>query len=82
MERDKIKLHKILKDLLAPEFVDEALKILLLSSDKWYDSFITEIEKKSYNTACLAIDFAFNDLVERGLLDKKDSSFGFDVNFE
>jgi hypothetical protein len=83
MERDKIELHKILIDLLAPDYVDEALKILLISSDKWYNSFLEEINKKSYNTACIAIDFAYNDLVERGILIKSDDDkFGMDINFE
>lgn len=83
MKRDEIKLHEILKDLLAPEFVDEALKILLLSSDKWYDSFMTEINKKSFNTACIAIDFAYNDLVGRGIIIKSDDDkFGMDISFE
>jgi hypothetical protein len=82
MERDKIELHKILIDLLAPDYVDEALKILLISSDKWYNSFLEEINKKSYNTACIAIDFAYNDLVERKLWIKSDKDkFGMDINF-
>lgn len=83
MKRDKFELHKILIDLLAPEYVDEALKILLVCSDKRYDSFIEEINKKSYNTACIAIDFAYNDLVEQKLWIKSDNDkFGMDINFE
>jgi hypothetical protein len=80
MKRNSLELHKILLVLLAPEYVGEALKILLICSDKWYDSFIEEINKKSYNTACMAIDFAYNQLVEDGILIKSDNDkFGVDL---
>lgn len=80
MKRNSLELHKILLVLLAPEYVGEALKILLICTDKWCDSFIEEINKKSYNTACMAIDFAYNDLVERGVLIKSDDDkFGMDL---
>jgi len=83
MKRDEIQLNKILSELLAPEYVDEALKILLLCSDKWYDSFVEEIDKESYNTACMAIDFAHNQLIKDGIMVKSNNDkFGFEFDVD
>jgi hypothetical protein len=77
MERNLIELRKILVDLLSPEYVEEGLDILSKCDDKWYNSFYEEINKKSYNTACMAIDFGKNDLVKDGKMIQKDTdNFG------
>jgi len=83
MKRDEIQLNEILSELLIPEYVDEALKILLLCSDERYQSFINEINKESYNTACMAIDFAYNQLIKDGIMIKSDNdNFGFEIDVD
>jgi hypothetical protein len=56
-----------LEKILLPEAVDEAYTILTSCDEKWYNSFKEEYRKKSFNTACCAIDFAKDYLVKDGL---------------
>lgn len=75
--RDTEKLKNILVDLLREECVEEAFHILTKCDDKWYNSFLEEVDKKSENTACIAIDFAKVQLVKDGKMVQKDGdNFG------
>jgi hypothetical protein len=71
-------LKEDLKELLKPDAVEEAFFILSNCDKKWLDSFYHELNvKKNGNTACMAIDFAKNQLVKSGLIEQKDTdNFG------
>jgi len=60
-----------LDDLVAKEHRASALEILIRCDKKWYDSFRKEYNKKSWNTACCAIDFAADHLVKEGKMTRE-----------
>ena len=72
-QREKTYLRKKLVKLLIPESVDEAYDILTTCDEKWLNSFNEEYKKKSYNTACCAIDLAKDYLVKDGKRQAKDT---------
>lgn len=71
IERTKI-LKPLIKKLIRKDARKEALEILSICDEKWYNSFLDELKKGSDNTACMAIDFAKKDLVKAGILENKE----------
>lgn len=75
--RDEKELRIALKSLLDEKYIEEGFNILMLCDDKWYNSFYEELKKDSGNTACLAIDFAKNQLVKDGKMQQNpEDGFG------
>ena len=76
-EAKKEKLRKKLDKLLIADAVSEAMYILENCDEKWFVSFNEEYRKKSWNTACCAIDLAKDVLVRAGkMVQKEEDHFG------
>ncbi len=76
----KIQLEKIVKELIAKEHRDEALKILFKSDAKRIGEFLYYYYSDSTNVACMVIDSAKNDLVKSGKMKQKEKdNFGKDL---
>jgi hypothetical protein len=74
-EEKKVVLRNQLEKILLLEAIEEAFNVLISCDEKWYNSFIGEYTKKSFNTACCAIDFAKDSLVKEGKMTQGEGDY-------
>ena len=65
-------LRRKLENLLTPEAVEEAFTVLTMCDEKWYNSFNEQWNQRKWNTACISIDFAKDQLVKDGKIEAKE----------
>jgi hypothetical protein len=63
----------IVNDLVASQYVDEAIKILNAASPARVNEFMNYYKRKNHNVACMHLDTIKKELVFYGILKQEDS---------
>lgn len=75
-EADKKRMKKMIKEVIRKDAREEALNIVLLSSDKLVEELIGYYKNDKYNIFCIHIDYMKSQLYKEGKIEKS-GVFGY-----